>query len=316
MKRSRPIAALVVLAGSVVAPSGALADFDRHCEERPLDAAERASAERVVAAFRTALPSAPAGWTVDKDGERVSAVACEAPGTVWRPGGKLFPQPVSIHVYREYRATGATPPPTAQAAPAAAKTASAADPARRKELEARLAELQRDRKDAGAAYQEARRTGDRAGQEAARRRDREVALAMRPVQEELSTLRRSEAAGRAAELDAHTAAAVAHDRAVEEARRDARVEITANAAAVQFRKADAMDPAGADLALRKSGGLVLLLGPWSFAPGDTLARATMDASAPRARVQTVAVEISGSPTAATALHEKVGLAALRGVAGR
>lgn len=91
MRRARWIAALVVLAGSLVVSRGR-ADFERHCEERPLDAAERAAAARALSAFRAALPAAPAGWAALKDSDRVSAVACEIPGKTWTPGGKLVPQ--------------------------------------------------------------------------------------------------------------------------------------------------------------------------------------------------------------------------------
>jgi len=90
------------------------ADFDRRCEERPLEAAERAAAERVLSAFRAALPAAPAGWTVLKDREQVSGVACEIAGKTWAPGGKLVPQPISIQIHREYLRSGA--PPRAAAA--------------------------------------------------------------------------------------------------------------------------------------------------------------------------------------------------------
>jgi hypothetical protein len=317
MKRSRLTVTMVALAGCVLA-SRARADFDRHCEERPLDAAERAAAERVLSAFRTALPDAPAGWTVTKDAERVSAVACEIAGKTWKPGGKLVPQPISIHVRREYRRPEAPPRAAAEAAPVPVKAAAAsgADPARRKELEARLAELQKSRKDAAREYQEARQARDGAAQEAARRRDKEIALAMRPVQEELSSLRRAEAGARAAELEAHTAAAVAHDRAMEERRTDGAVSITANLASVQVRGAEALEAGGADVAIRQSGGVVLLLGPWKFGPGDGMAAATIDASAPRTRVQTIAVEVAGNAATAEALRGKVGVAGLRPLVGR
>jgi len=322
MKRSLRIATILALAGCVMG-GRARADFDRHCEERPLDAAERATAERVVAAFRAALPEAPAGWTVREDTERVSAVACEIAGKAWKPGGKLVPQPVSIHVRRDYLRSAA-PPPRASASPAAAEAAPAkaamaaagGDPARRKELEARLAELQRSRQDAVRGYQEARRAGDGAAQAAARRRDQEIALAMRPVQEELSKLRRAEAGARATQLEAHTAAAVAHDRAVEENRQDASVSITANLAGLQVRGAEALDSPGADVAIRQSGGVVLLVGPWRFGRGDGAAVATLDDSAPRTRVRTVAVEIAGNAATAEALRGNVRLAGLRPLVGR
>ena len=316
MKRSRRIATMVALASSLLA-SRARADFDRHCEERPLDAAERAAAARVVSALRTALPDAPAGWSVLKDSERVSGVACEIAGKTWAPGGKLVPQPISVHVRREYLRSGA-PPRAAEVAPVPVKPAVAAgaDPARRKELEARLADLQRRRKDAVRDYQEARRAGDSAAQDAARRRDREISLAMRPVQEELSTLRRAESGARAAELEAHTAAAVAHDRAVEESRTDAGVSITANLAWVQVRGAEALEAAGADVAIRHSGGVVLLVGPWRFGRGEAAAGATIDESAPRTRIQTIAVEITGNAATAEALRGKVGVAGLRPLVGR
>jgi hypothetical protein len=317
MNRSRRIATMVALASSLLA-SRARADFDRHCEERPLDAAERAAAARVVSALRTALPDAPAGWSALEDSERVSAVACEIAGKTWKPGGTLVPQPVSIHVRRDYRRPEAPPPAAAEAAPVPAKPAAAtgADPGRTKELEVRLAELQRSRKDAAREYQEARQARDGAAQEAARRRDKEIALAMRPVQEELSTLRRAESGARAAELEARTAAAVAHDRAVEESRTDAGVSITANLAWVQVRGAEALEAAGADVAIRHAGGVVLLVGPWRFGRGEAAAGATVDEAAPRTRIQTVAVEITGNAATAEALRGKVGVAGLRPLVGR
>lgn len=317
MKRSRRIETWVALAGCVVA-SPVRADFDRHCEERPIDAAERSAAARVVAAFRTALPDAPDGWTVREDTDRVSAVACEVAGTTWKPGGTLVPQPISIHVRREYRRSEAPSRAAAEAAPAPVKPAAAAggDPARRKELETRLAELHKSRKDAAREYQEARQARDAARQEAARHRDKEIALATRSVQEELSSLRRAEAGARAAELEAHTAAAFAHDRAVEERRTDGAVSITANLASVQVRGGEALEPAGADVAIRQSGGVVLLVGPWRFGRGDTIPVATIDKAAPRARVQTIAVEITGNAATAEALRGKVGIARLRPLIGR
>jgi hypothetical protein len=317
MERSLRIAALVALAASV-AIGRARADFDRHCEERPLDAAERAAAARLQSAFRAALPDAPAGWTVREDGERASAVACELAGKTWAPGGKLVPQPVSISVHRRYDRPAPPASAAADAGPAPVKAAAAAsgDPARRKELEARLDDLQRSRKDAAREYQEARRAGDRAALDAARRRDRELADAIRPVQEELSKLRRAQAGARAAESEARTAAAVAQRRAAEERRTDASVSITANLAAFQVRGAEALDAAGADVALRTTEGLALLLGPWRFGRGDGAAIATLDASAPRARVQTIAVEIAGNAATAEALRDEVRLAALRPLVGR
>lgn len=315
MERALRIAALVALASSLVVWR-ARGDFERHCEERPLDAAERAAAARVLSAFRAALPVAPAGWTVLKDSDRVSAVACEIPGKTWTPGGKLVPQPISINLHRQYLRSAPLPPATAEAAPVPVKPATTAtDTTRLKELEAQLDELQRSRKDALRAYQEARRAGDSAAQGAARRRDQEIARAMRPVQEELSSLKRAESGARAAELEAHTAAAVAHDRAAEERRTDASVSITANLAWIQLGGAEALDAAGADVAIRQSRGVVLLLGPWRFGRGDTGAGATIDASAPRERVQTIAVEITGSPTTAEALRAKVGVAGLRRIVG-
>ncbi len=317
MERFRRIAALVALASSFVA-SRASADYERHCEERPLDAAERAAAARVLSAFRAALPGAPAGWTVLKDSQRVSGVACEIAGATWAPGGKLVPQPISVNVHRSYLRSGAPPRAAAEAAPVPAKPAATAgdDLARRKELEAKLAELQRSRKDAVREYQEARRAGDSAAQDAARRRDREIALAMRPVQEELSKLKRAEAGARAAELKAHTAAALAQDRAAEERRTDASVSITANLAWLQVQGAEPLEAPGADVAIRRSGGVILLLGPWRFARGDAAAGATIDEAAPRTRVQTIAVEISGNPATAEALRGKVGVGGLRPRGGR
>ena len=316
MERSRRTAALVALASSLVA-SRARADFERHCEDRPLDAVERTAAARVLSAFRTALPEAPAGWTVLKDSERVSGVACEIAGKTWVPGGKLVPQPISVSIHRQYLRSGAPPRAAAETAPVPVKPATTAggDPARRKELEARLAELQRNRKDAVREYQEARRARDSAAQDAARRRDKEISLAMRPVQEELSKLRRAEAGVRAAESEALTAAAVAQDRAAEERRTDASVSITANLAWVQVQGAEALDAPGADVAIRKSGGLILLVGPWKFGRGDTAAGATIDESAPRSRVQSIAVEISGNPATAEALRGKLGVARLRPLVG-
>lgn len=314
MKRAHWIA-LVALGGSLVVSQGR-ADFERHCEERPLDPAERAAAARVLSAFRAALPAAPAGWAVLKDSDQVSAVACEIPGKTWTPGGKLVPQPVSINVHRQYLRSAPLPPAVAEAAPVPVKPAAAAtDAARIKELEAKLDELQRSRKDVLRAYQEARRTGDSAAQGAARRQDQELAGAMRPVQEELSRLKRAASAARAADLEAHTAAAVAHDRAAEERRTVAGVSITSNLAWIQLGGAEPFDPAGADVAIRQSGGVLLLLGPWKFGRGDTGAGATIDASAPRARIQTIAVQITGSPTTAEALRAKVGVAGLRRIVG-
>lgn len=321
MERTRRVAALVALAVSVMAPR-ARADFDRHCEERPLDAGEKAAAARVVAAFRAALPAAPADWAVREDTERVSAVACEIAGKTWKPGGKLVPQPVSVHVRRQYLRTAAPPrasasPAAADAAPVAAKPAAAAgaDPARKEELEAKLADLKRSRQDAVREYQEARRTGDGAAQAAARRRDQEIAAAMRPVQDELSKLKRAEAGARAAQAEAHTAAAFAHARAAEEARTDASVSITANLAALQVRGAEALESPGADVAIRQSGSVALLLGPWKYARGDGAAVATLDDAAPRARVQTIAVEITGNAATADALRGSVRLAGLRPLVG-
>ena len=172
MKRSP-----LVIAALVLVASPAYADFERRCEDRPLDAAERAAAARIVSAFRAALPVAPAGWAVVKDSERVSAVACETPGETWKPGGKLVPQPVSVHVYRRYLRSAPSPPAAAaEPAPVAVKPAASpgVDPARKKELEAQLGELQRSRKDVQRDYLEARRTGDSAAQWAAKRREQET----------------------------------------------------------------------------------------------------------------------------------------------
>ncbi len=319
MERSHRIAALVALASSIVA-SQARADFGRHCEDRPLDVAERAAAARVLSAFRTALPGAPAGWTVLKNSEQVSGVACSAAGTTWVPGGKLVPQPISVNIHRTYLRSEAPPRAAAEAAPAPAKPSAKAgdDPARRKEFEAKLAEFQRSRQDAVREYQEARRAGDRAGQDAARRRDREIALAIRPVQEELSKLRKAESGARAAELEEHTAAALAQDRAAEERRTDASVSITANLAwlQVQGEAAEPLDAPGADAAIRKSGGVVLLLGPWRFGRGDAAAGATIDVAAPRTRVQSIAVEINGNRATTESLRGKVGVTGLRSLIGR
>jgi len=317
MKDPRRIAALVTLAISVVA-SFARADFDRRCEERSLDAAERAAAERVLSAFRAALPDAPVGWTVLKDSEQVSGVACEIAGKTWASDGKLVPQPISVYVHRTYLRTGAPPRAAAEAAPVPVKSVGAADtdPARRKELEAQLADLERSRKDAVKDYQEARRARDTAAQDAARRRDQEISREMRPVQDELSKLRRADASARAAQLEAHTAAAVAQDRAAEESRTDASISITANLPWVQVRGAEALDASGADVAFRQSGGVVLLLGPWTFGRGDTFASATIDQSAPLTRVQTIAVQITGNPATAEALRGKFGVAGLRPLVGR
>ena len=317
MRRNRRTATLLALA-SVLVASSARADFDRRCEERPLDAAERAAAARVLSAFRTALPDPPSGWTAREDSERVSAIACEIAGKTWAPGNKLIPQPISVYVHREYLRSEAPPRAAAEGSPVPVKpaTAAGADPARRKELEARLAELQRTRQDAVRQYQEARRARDNAAQDAARRRDREISLEMRPIHEELSNLKRAEAGARAAELEAHTAAAVAHARAAEENRTDASVSITANLAWVQVRGAEAFEVPGADFAIRQSGGVVLLLGPWSSGRSEAAPRATMDESASRTRIQTIAVEISGNTTTAEALRGKVGVAGLRRLVGR
>ena len=317
MERSLRIAVLVAVACSLVVASRARADFDRHCEERPLDAAEQAAAARAASALRTALPDAPTGWKVLDDTERVSAIACEVVGKTWAPGGKLVPQPVSVYVHRKYLRSGPPPAVSAETAPPPVKAAAAAGPdtARRKELEARLAELQRSRKDAVREYQEARQARDGAAQQTARRRDQELALAMRPVQEELSKLRRAESGARAAESEARTAVAVAHARAVEERRTDASVSITANLAWVQLHGAEVFDAPGADVAIRKSGGVVLLVGPWSFGRGEGAAGAKIDDSAPRTRVQTIAVEIAGNPAAAEALRGKIGVAGLRRLVG-
>ena len=319
MERSYRIAALVTLASSIVA-SQARADFERHCEDRPLDGAEQTAAARVVSAFRAALPGAPAGWTVLKNSEQVSGIACAAAGTTWVPGGKLVPQPISINVHRTYLRTEAPPRAAAEAAPAVAKPTAKAggDPARRKDLEAKLAELQQSRQDAVREYQKARQAGDRAGQDAARRRDREIALAIRPVQEELSRLRKAESGARAAELEEHTAAARAQQRAAEERRTDASVSITANLAWLQLHgeAAEPLDSPGADAAIRKSGGVVLLLGPWRFGRGDTAAGATIDAAAPPSRVQSIAVEISGNRATTESLRAQVGVAGLRTLIGR
>lgn len=79
--------------------------------------------------------------------------------------------------------------------------------------------------------------------------------------------------------------------------------------------AEALDATGVDVAIRQPGGVVLLLGPWKFGRGDTGAGATIDGSAPRARIQTIAVEITGNPTTAEALRAKVGVAGLRRIIG-
>jgi len=317
MKHSHRIAALVTLVSSVVI-SLANADFDRHCEERPLDAAERAAAERVLSAFRSALPEAPVGWTVLKDSEHVSGVACEIPGKTWAPGGELVPQPISVSAHRAYLRATAPPPAAVEATPMPVKPEGTADavPARRKELEAQLAELQRSRQDMVKQYQEARRARDTAAQDAARRRDQEISRAMRPIQEEISKLSRAEAGARAARAEAITAAALAQNRAAEERRTDASLSITANLAWVQVHGAEAFDAPGADVAFRESGGVVLLLGPWTFGRGDTAAGATIDQSAPRTRVQTISVQITGNTATVEALRGKCGVAGLRPLLGR
>lgn len=318
MERSHRIAALVALASSIVA-SQARADFERHCEDRPLDVAERAAAARVVSAFRAALPGAPAGWTVLKNSEQVSGVACAAAGTTWVPGGKLVPQPISISVHRTYVRSEAPPPAAAEVARAPSPAAKGGDDAaRKKELEAKLTELQQNRQNAVREYQGARQAGDRAGQDAARRRDREIALAIRPVQEELSKLRQAESRARAAELEEHTAAAVAQNRAAEERRTDASVSITANLAWLQLQgeAGELLDAPGADAAIRKSSGIVLLVGPWRFGRGDAAAGATIDAAAPRTRVQSIAVEIRGNRATTESLRSKIGVTTLRPLIGR
>lgn len=319
MSPFRPAAAALVALASLLVASPGRADIDRRCEDRPLDAAERAVAKRVLSAFRAALPSAPAGWTVLKDGEQVSGVACEIVGKTWAPGGKLVPRPISIQIHRKYLRSGA--PPRAAAAVAAAPvkpaTTAGADPTRRKELEARLADLQRSRKDAVKEYQEARRARDSAAQDAARRRDQEISLAMRPVQEELSKLKRAEAGARAAESEARTAAAVAQARTADESRTDASVSIAANLAWLQVRGGEALDAPGVDVAIRESGHVALLLGPWSFDRRQASgARAAIDESLSRTRIQTIVVEIRANDATAEGLRGKVDVAALKPLLGR
>src|SRR5512147_502622 len=319
MSPFRPAAAALIALASLLAPSPGRADIDRHCEDRPLDAAERAVATRVLSAFRAALPAAPDGWTALKDREQVSGVACEIVGKTWAPGGKLVSQPISVHVHREYLRSGAPPRAAAAVAAAPAKPATTAgtDPTRRKELEARLADLQRSRKDAAREYQEARRARDSAAQDAARRRDQEISLAMRPVQEELSKLKRAEAGARAAESEARTAAAVAQARTADENRTDAGVSITANLAWLQVRGGEALDAPGVDVAIREPGHVALLLGPWNFDRRQASgAGAAIDESVPRTRVQTIAVEINANSATAEALRGKVDVAALRRLIGR
>jgi hypothetical protein len=79
--------------------------------------------------------------------------------------------------------------------------------------------------------------------------------------------------------------------------------------------AEALDASGADVAVRRPGGMVLLLGPWRLPRGEGTAIAAVDASAPRTRVQTIAVEISGNPATAEALRGAVDLVGLRRVVG-
>ncbi len=317
MDRARRIGALVALA-SALAPSLARADFGRHCEPRALSAAERAKAERVFSAFRAALPAAPAGWTVlDKDTEQVSGVACDIAGKTGAPGGKLLPTPINIFVHRKYLRTEAPPSAAAQAVPVPLEPAAAAgaDPARMEELKAQLSELERSRKEAVVAYQQARRAGDSAAQGAARRREREIYLAMRPVEDELRRLKEAESAARAEQSKARHAAALAHDRAAQERRTDASVSIAANLKSVQNVGAEALDAGGADVAMRESDGFALLLGTWTVSRGWG-AVGTIDEAAPPELIQTIAVQIGGSPAAAEALRSTVDLARLRGVVGR
>jgi hypothetical protein len=109
---------------------------------------------------------------------------------------------------------------------------------------------------------------------------------------------------------------VAQDRAAEERRTDARVSITAIVAWVQVQGAEALDVPGADVAIRKSGRVVLLLGPWRFGRAEATAGATIDEAAPRTRVQSIAVEINGNAATADALRDEVGIAGLRRLLGR
>jgi hypothetical protein len=311
MKLIHWIASVVSLAAAVLV-SPTRADVQRHCEDRPLDAAERAAAERVVSAFRSALPVAPAGWSVVEDGDQVSGIACDTPGKTWVPGAKLVPQPVFFSVHRKYFRSSPRPRATApEAAPTPAEPAVAVDEARIQELRAQLDELERSRKDAQLQYMQARRAGDSAAQGAARRRDQEIAVAMRPVREELSNLRDAERKARAAKLEAHTAAAVAADRAAEERRTDASVSIVANLAWLQLHEAEPLDLAGAEVAVRHREGIALFLGPWRCGRGEAVAGATLDASAPRMRVQAIAVEINGNTATAEALRGTVGVEGLR-----
>lgn len=310
-------ACLAVSASPLLSPAIARADFGRHCESRPLDPAERDAVGRIVSELRTALPPAPARWTVS--GEDVQG---STSGSACREEGKnaLVPQPIVVTVHRAYLRTGE--PPRAAAAPSSSEepgVASAPAPADRiKQLEVQLAELQASDKEAVAAYQEARRKGDKAAQAAARQRDQDLRLAMRPVQQELSTLRSGQRHARAADAEARTTAAQARAREAEANRRDASVSLSTNLRQVDAGgDAEILDVPGTAVALRhRSGRVHLLLGSWRYTRESGWAVAKLDETAPPPRIQTIAVQIDGNAATVDALRGKVAVTALQALVAR
>lgn len=204
---------------------------------------------------------------------------------------------------KERAATATTSPP-----PAAPDNN---DQARIQELERQIAALQRKDKEAIAAYQAARRGGDGAAQKQASEASREHRLAMRPLQQELTQLRRGQHQSREAASAASTRSAREHAEAARANRSTASVSIYTNLPQLSARGGKPVSIAGVPLALRDSlGRTYLLFGKWrNDAAGWPTA--ALDESAPSVRVQNVGVRIDGNEATTEQLLKALDLAALK-----
>lgn len=199
----------------------------------------------------------------------------------------------------------------AATAPAPRPDSNNNDAARTQELEQQIAALQRKDKEAIAAYQAARRSGDSAAQKQASETSREHRVAMRPLQQELTQLRRRQHQSREAASAASTRSAREHAEAARANRSTASVSIYTNLPQLSARGGKPVSIAGVPLALRDSlGRTYLLFGKWrNDAAGWPTA--ALDESAPTVRVQNVGARIDANEATTEQLLKALDLAALK-----
>ena len=134
---------------------------------------------------------------------------------------------------------------------------------------------------------------------------------MRPLQQELTQLRRGEHQRRNAASAARTRAAQEHMAAVRANRGTASVSIYTNLTQLSARGARPVSVNGVPMALRDSSGRTyLLFGHWRT---DTAgwALANIDESAPTTRVQNIGVRVDGNEATIEQLLKTLDLAALK-----